>query len=234
MKIRSLVVVLLSLVCCSRAPEAVKRVVVRGAELRCETPTLDGLEAKVESTARELDGFLVKTHEADSGLELEVRVPSEKLDLALAALGGLGSRVDSREVHGEDFTEEYVDREGQLRNLTATRERLLALLERADKVDDALAVNRGLAEVQGELEKLQGRVKYLEQSAAMSTIAVSFHTGAAPWRPLEVAKDSAQVLLLIARVLANMLIVVAVFFPLWAPVVFFVRRRAKQTRAAAL
>lgn len=229
MRIRSLVVVLLSLVCCSRAPEAVKRVVVRGAELRCETSTLDGLEAKVEATTRELGGFLVKTREAETGLELEVRVPSEKLDLALTALGGLGSRVDSREVHGDDFTEEYVDREGQLRNLTATRERLLALLERADKVDDALAVNRGLVEVQGELEKLQGRVKYLEQSAAMSTIALSFHTGATPWRPFEVAKDAAQVLLQLVRVLANMVIVVAVFFPVWAPVMFFVRRRVMKT-----
>ena len=235
MKIRLLVVFLLSLVSCSKAPralEAVSRVVIRGAQLRCEAASLDGLEAKVEATTRELGGYVVKTREADSGLELEVRVPSEKLDLALAALGALGTHVESREIHGEDFTEEYVDREGRLRNLTATRERLLALLERADKVDDALAVNRGLAEVQGEIEKVEGRVKYLSQSAEMSTIALSFHTGASPWRPVEVAIDAAHVLLLLARVLANTVIVIAVFAPVWAPVAFFVRRRVRLVKAA--
>jgi hypothetical protein len=72
-----------------------------------------------------------------------------------------------------DVTDEYVDLSSRLKNTMATEEALLKLLERAEKVDDALAVQQNLSRVQEDVERLQGRIKFLEQTSAYSLLNVS-------------------------------------------------------------
>jgi len=220
---------------CSKAERAgPARLLVRSAELHCSAESLDGLAPKVDQAIRVLGGFVVRTQQSGAALSIEFRVPADQLEAGLDAVSALGQHVDARDVRAEDFTEEYVDREAQLRNLTASRERLLALLERAEKVDDALAVNRGLAEVQGEIEKLEGRTKYLEKAAAMSTVTATFEAGSGSWKPLEVARGAAQALVQLGQLLADAVIVVAVFSPVWASVWWLVRwNRRRRTLSAS-
>ena len=56
----------------------------------------------------------------------------------------------------------------------ATEERLLSFLDKANKVEDALAVQRELSNLQLQIEETRGRLNFLEQTAAYSLIEVSF------------------------------------------------------------
>ena len=185
--------------CGSRTPDAsTARILVRGATVRALVETLDGLEATLTQKVAALDGFTTGSELTGTGnnaaLTVVYRVPAAKLDVAMTTLESLATRVDSRQVKGEDFTEEYVDLEAQRTNLTATRDRLLVLLEKATKVEDALEVNKGLTEVQGQLEKLAGRTKYLQQASALSTVTATFY-------PLEVARVALSSLLAVLQFL---------------------------------
>jgi len=88
-------------------------------------------------------------------------------------LEGIGD-VLHRNVVAEDVSEEFHDLQIQLRNLQAMRERLVVLLGKANKVEEAIAVERELGRVAGEIDRIQGRLKFLADRAALSTITVRF------------------------------------------------------------
>jgi PKD repeat protein len=80
--------------------------------------------------------------------------------------------VTSEVLNSRDVTDEYVDLTARLKNLQATETALLRLLDRAEKVEDALKVQTELTKVQEDVERLQGRIKFLEQTSAFSLINV--------------------------------------------------------------
>lgn len=125
------------------------------------------------STADKYGGFVVSTSisedEDDPRGSIVVRVPAERFTDALADLESLG-RVASESVSGQDVTQEFIDLQARLRNYVAQETVLLRLMDRAQSVTDTIRVQNELQRVQLEIERLRGRITYLEDQTAMSTI----------------------------------------------------------------
>lgn len=124
---------------------------------------------KIEALSRELGGFLARRDDTT----IQVRVPVERFDEAMKRVLGMGD-VLRRNVSVQDVTEEYRDLDIQMKNARAMRDRLAELLQKATKVEDSLLIERELGRVTRELERLEGRLKYLRDRAAFSTITVVF------------------------------------------------------------
>nr|HQP92279.1 DUF4349 domain-containing protein [Candidatus Omnitrophota bacterium] len=78
----------------------------------------------------------------------------------------------------EDVTEQYVDLEARLKNLKLVRDRLTKIMnERARDVKDILSIESELSRVGGDIESMEGRIKYLDRQVALSSISVYFHEG---------------------------------------------------------
>ncbi len=103
---------------------------------------------------------------------IAIRVEVAYFEPAMSDLANLAVEVRSESTSGEDVTEEYVDLEAKLRNLEASEAQLLELMKQAGDVSEILEVQRELVKTRDEIERTQGRMQYLEQSAAMSYIAV--------------------------------------------------------------
>jgi len=95
----------------------------------------------------------------------------------VALLDGLEKISPSlqRNVQGQDVTEEYVDLESRLKAKQLVESRLLSFMEKAVKTDDLLAFSNELSKVQGEIEQLKGRMRYLDQNVAYSTIELRMY-----------------------------------------------------------
>jgi hypothetical protein len=87
-------------------------------------------------------------------------------------LGEVG-RVAGREESGQDVSAEFVDLEARQRHLEAVETQLLKLLERAGSVSAALAVQSKLNDVQLELERVRGRLRYLDDQTSFATISIA-------------------------------------------------------------
>jgi hypothetical protein len=124
---------------------------------------------EVEKLALAAGGYLVVRNEQS----ITVRVPAEKFRPTLGSVMKVGD-VLGRNVSVRDVTQEYYDLEIRLRNAEVVRQRLEQLLAKADKVEDALAVERQLERVAGELERLKGQLKLLRELVSFSTITVRF------------------------------------------------------------
>jgi len=101
-----------------------------------------------------------------------IRVPSAHFREAMTKLDALGV-VTHRTVSAEDVSEEFHDAGVQLANLQATRKRLQDFLAKANDIPSTLAVERELERVSADIDRLEGRIRYLEARASMSTIEVA-------------------------------------------------------------
>jgi hypothetical protein len=124
--------------------------------------------------ARGFDGWVVSSDRSriHSGF-ISIRVPSDDLDMAILALRALAKEVEREVTNSRDVTDEYLDLNSRLTNQTATEGALLKLLERAETVVAALDVQRELSRVQEEIERIQGRIKFLEETSAFSLLSIA-------------------------------------------------------------
>ena len=176
-----------------------------------------------------------------------VRVPAERLDEIMQKVRELAADpktgVLSESVTGEDVTAEYVDSQARLRNLQAAEAQLVELLDQAPDLEYTLDIFKELTEIRSQIEVLEGRIKYLEESAALSALSVEFVAEASlqplqigPWKPAGVAKEAIQTLVKVAQDVGTALIkFVIIWVPFLLPIgliVYFVRKGAKKRKAA--
>lgn len=123
----------------------------------------------VEGLAKDVGGFMSRREDRS----VTIRVPAQKFQEVVLAIEKVGD-VLHRNVVSEDVTAEYRDLEVQLANAVAMRARFEKLLEKANKVEEALAIERELGRITGEIERIKGRLKLLGDLARYSTITVNF------------------------------------------------------------
>ena len=129
---------------------------------------------QVDALARESGGWVVGSDRSSrhSG-HISIRVPAATLNQVIKRLENIAIEVESMALSSQDVTDEYVDSQSRLTSLRATEEVLLKLLGQANKVEDALKVQNEITRVQSQIEEMQGRIKFLEETAAFSLINVS-------------------------------------------------------------
>jgi hypothetical protein len=158
----------------------VPSMIIRTGEARVEVKSLEPAMAQVRALAQRLGGYVANTslkggEERVREAMLEVKVPAARFDQALSGLSPLGE-VESVNVTAEDVGEEYVDVSARLANARRLEERLAELLRtRTGRLEDVLAVERELARVREEIERHEGRLRYLRTRAAVSTLTVRLH-----------------------------------------------------------
>jgi hypothetical protein len=187
------------------------------------------------SSAEKYGGFVVSTSVTDDEDNptgsIVVRVPATRFGDALADLESLG-KVASESVSGDDVSQEFIDLQARLRNYTAQETVLLRLMERAQTVTDTIRVQNELQRVQLEIERLRGRITYLEDQTAMSTIELRVaEEGAAAAAPGEFekawerAKDG--LIAVVAGLIASLGVVVPIGLLTFLAIFAFVRLRPK-------
>ena len=117
-------------------------------------------------------GFISSVNTRDDRGSVAIRVPQSRFHEAIADLEELGE-VTTRDLQGEDVSEEYVDLGAQLTTLQHQENRLYEIMEMGVNVEEVLKVERELERVRGRIESIQGRMNYLDSRVELSTITVS-------------------------------------------------------------
>ena len=165
------------------ASQAVQRKIIRNAALTVEVSSPGDSQHKIVLIAESHQGFVVTSEATQRSAEdksrpettvnLVVRVPAAQFNQVMDEIRAVGARVIQEKVTGQDVTEEFIDLEARIKNQKALELQFLEIMKRAGKVDDALSVQRELAEVRTEIEKLEGRRRFLENQSSLSTINVT-------------------------------------------------------------
>ena len=232
------------------ADQAQPRLIIRTADLTIVVKNTDEQLAAISKLAAQYGGFVVQSGTSKVSNETQgqitVRVDAKNFDTAISDIRKLAVDVRSENVRGEDVTAEFVDLEAQLKNLEAAEAQLQKIMENAVLTEDVLNVYQRLTEIRGQIDQIKGRMKYLSQSAALSTINVSLIPDALAqpvevggWKLEGVLKSAVETLISTMQVLATLvinLIVVAlpviVIFALPVVALIWVTRRLQKRRPA--
>jgi hypothetical protein len=222
----------------------VERMIIKNAELDLLVSDTDVALDSITVIAADYGGYIISSH---TWFESEFKyatvrlgVPVVEFENILRRLRGLAVKVNSEVASGEDVTDQFVDLQSRLTNLQATRDRIREFLDRAETVEEALQVNQQLSDIEAQIEEIQGRMNYLKDRAAFSTIDVQLNPQRptptpsptptptptptpVAWRPGETVEDATGVLTSVVKGLVDLAIwVIVVLGPFLVPVILVV------------
>jgi hypothetical protein len=210
------------------------RMIIRTATLQVQVESVAASLDKVRVVASSRGGYVTQSDSRQEGdylyATLTIQVPAAEFDAAITALRKLGVKPATETITSSDVTEEYTDLQSQLRNLEQTEGRILALMGKAERIEDILNLDREMRNIRGEIERIQGRLTYLSKRAEMSTITVSLSPAIAPvtklvepvnaWDPAEIVMRAWNASLDMLASVANFLLTGVVFLWWALPLVF--------------
>ena len=157
------------------------RMIIKNAELKLLVDNTDNAIDRSMQVVGDVSGYVISSREwyqATNGQNykfatLSIGVPVSQFETAMRRLRGLATRVLDENASGQDVTGEYVDLQSQLGNLEATRDRIRSFLDNAKTVDESLQINQELTTIEGQIEQVKGRINFLSNRTAYSTITVN-------------------------------------------------------------
>jgi len=203
------------------------RHLIKTASVTVETDDVGLAVQKAIALAKEKGGYLSSLSEqvlptGQHSAVLEIRVPSETFEETMLAIEGLG-KIRSKTVRAEDVSEEFLDIQSRLAALRESERRILNMLSKAETLDAVIRLENELASRRSEIERLEGRLRYLKERTTFCSISLTiteFRVIATPpetWAAVKVAADAWRELVKILRVLATIGIWLAVWSILWLP-----------------
>ncbi|MBC8090076.1 MAG: DUF4349 domain-containing protein [Phycisphaerae bacterium] len=158
--------------------------VIRNGAVTIEVDSLELAVAALHQVAKSMGGYVGNSSQSTGAFNvrsatLELKIPAGRYENAISSLAPVG-KIESQESSAEDVGEEFFDISARQANSRRLEERLITLLAtRTGKLEDVLAVERELARVREEIERYEGRLRYLKSHVATSTLAVTVHERAA-------------------------------------------------------
>jgi len=162
------------------ASTAATTMIIRTGQAFIEVEKVDPAILKVRQLVAQAGGYI--TNSSLSGgkdqirqASIEIKIPNTKYDEAVGSLSSIG-KVETVNSNAQDVGEEFVDVTARVANARRLEERLIDLLaRRTGKLDEVLRVERELARVREEIERYEGRLRYLTARVAMSTLTITVH-----------------------------------------------------------
>ena len=159
---------------------AMPRKIIYKAEVELISARLDDTARQIEAKVKELGGYVSGRNVSGTAGESRsgswtIRIPAEKFDAFLSALPGVGE-LQSSNTTSEDVSEEFYDAAARLKNKRLEEERLVQLLRTSTgRLTDILTVEKEISRVREEVERIEGRLRFLSQQSDLSTVTINVH-----------------------------------------------------------
>lgn len=130
-------------------------------------------EAQAKEVVEQKTGYIQNTNdEQGKSFNLSIRIPQHQYVTTLVELSKMGDVISENE-NVQDVTTEFIDNRARLDNLYKLRDRIQLLLNRADRIEDLLKIERELNRTQSDIDRLEGRIKYLKGQVDFASIELT-------------------------------------------------------------
>lgn len=162
----------------SEIPVLKDRMIIRIGSMNIEIENYSESDKKVTEAVARANGYVSNTTTTVnvSGKKqgtIQVKIPADKFDGFVQDVSNIG-KVMSENISGKDVTEEYIDLEARQKTQRELEKRLLDLLnEKTAKLVDVVEVEEKLSSVRENIERTEGRMRFLKNQSAYSTLSIS-------------------------------------------------------------
>jgi hypothetical protein len=188
-------------VAADESTQIIDKKVIKNGELNLKVESADWMVGEISNITKQKGGEVFSTNfyervKGQKSGSVTIKVPVDKFEETIAEIKKIAVQVLSESTTGRDVTEQYTDLQAQLKNKKAEEESFVKILGTAGKIDDVLAATREVARVRGEIERLEGRIRFMDSQTDMSTITIELTEDVTVtpvgegWRPWQVVKES--------------------------------------------
>ena len=224
----------------------IEKKIQKNANISIEVKSIEESIAKANQIILKYEGDVISTNRGgmDFGqpyANIRLKVPNQSLDDAVKELKSLSSKILSENIYTNDVTEEFIDVEAKLNIMKSTEKRFNDLLVDAKNVEEVIKVEKELMRIRGDIDSLEGRLKYLSQTTDTSEINLNLNeevpiTGE-KWSFNESFSSALKNFSSFAKSLADFLINLIVFIPviiimlIIIVIVRIIRKRRKRRKS---
>lgn len=159
--------------------EVVDRKLIRNGTLEFQTDEVKKTKTEIEKICKELNAYISSESENNLGERLQynqvIRVPANQFDTLLARLEPLALKIENKNISTEDVTEQFIDVEARLKTKKELEARYREILKLAKTVEEIVSIESQIANVRSEIESMEGRLNFLKNQIAFSTLHVTYY-----------------------------------------------------------
>ena len=159
-------------------PADADRKIIYSANIELVVEQFDDLEKRIKQAIKQAGGYLAKVNldrmqgEQRFG-NWTARIPVDQYQSFLDAVAELGVPI-SQTQDAQDVTEEFVDLTARIVNQKKLEKRILELLDRPDdKISHVIEVEKELARVREQIERMEGRIRFLSDKTDLTTVMIT-------------------------------------------------------------
>lgn len=160
--------------------------IVYTASLSMQSLEYDQSAASIRRKIREAGGFSEAESEYDKdynwyrynasssntrSLSITARIPSDKFEAFLNSLSGDG-KIMSKSVNAQNISQVYANKETYKKALEKEQERLLAMMDKAETIEDMITVETRLSEVERQLNSYKTDLSQMDKDVEFSTVYI--------------------------------------------------------------
>ncbi len=153
--------------------------IIKNANLAFETNDLDATANTIQTAVKKYKAQVQSDSEHKTNYNMSrtiiVRIPSKHFEDFITDIGTGVAYFDRKEISAQDVTAEYIDLEARIKAKKTLENRYLELLKKANKVSEMLEIEKELSSIREEIEAQQGRLNYMKNRVAMSTVNIEFY-----------------------------------------------------------
>jgi hypothetical protein len=159
--------------------EIIERKLIRNGTLEFQTKEVKKTKSEIEKICKELNAYISSESENNYGERLQynqlIRVPANQFDVLVARLEPLALKIENKNISTEDVTEQFIDVEARLKTKKELETRYREILKQAKTVEEIISIESQIANVRSEIESMEGRLNFLKNQVAFSTLNVTYY-----------------------------------------------------------
>jgi hypothetical protein len=171
--------------------EVIESKIIKLGELRYQTDSLDKTYSQILAAVKKYNAVIKNDSQSNNDYQLSrnvnIRIPNENFDAFINDISKGVAYFDRKDISSQDVTEEYIDVASRIKTKKVLEERYFELLKKANKVSEMIEIEKQLSEIREEIEAKEGRLKYLQNKVAMSTLDIQFYKPVAQGRKATVS-----------------------------------------------
>lgn len=159
--------------------EKIPSKIIKTADISYQVEKFNKSRKEILSIVNRFNAYVSSEDQNNDGYRLNntlvIRTDSKVFDTLVEALMKEAIYVEYKRITAQDVTEEFVDVTARLKSKKEVEAQYLEILKKARSIDEILDVQQYLRQIREEIESFEGRLKYLNDRVAYSTITLKFY-----------------------------------------------------------
>jgi Domain of unknown function (DUF4349) len=163
--------------------------IIKTATLRLEIKDFRKYNDYVHNTVKQYGAYVAQEDQnlsdEKSETTITIKVPVAQFEPMMNKLPADDSKVMEKKISTEDVTGEVVDTKSRLEAKKQMRLKYLEFLKQSKNMEEVLQVQNEINAIQEQIESAAGRVAFLSNQSAMSTINLTFYQPMEGYKPTD-------------------------------------------------